>query len=191
MRHHTHPTTHTYTPTQAHTHTHAHTHCRECFLQTLWKSKKVYLLRPPWGECACTARIRVHVPSSLGWYHTITHLTLYTRPSPSHPSHSTHPHRKNHHSNMPRGNEVAMEASVALKAWQPKLVEYYISGQTDKFRRLLRSMEEVIAQRGNISHSTATLVSTPPSHHHTSTTLTLSHLHHSHTLPCCRTYSCL
>ena len=105
--------------------------------------------------------------------HTL-HLTLTITPS-----HSTHPHRKNHHSNMPRGNEIAMEASVALKVWQPKLVEYYISGQTDKFRGLLRSMEEVIAQRGNISHSTATLVSTPPSHPHTLTPL---HLHHPHTI---------
>ena len=71
-----------------------------------------------------------------------------------------------------------MEASVALKAWQPKLVEYYINGQTDKFRRLLHSMEDVIAQRGNISHSTATLVSTPPSHLHPPHTLTPTPLSH-------------
>ena len=31
-----------------------------------------------------------------------------------------------HHRVIPSGSEVALEAAVALKEWQPRLVEYYV-----------------------------------------------------------------
>ncbi len=51
-----------------------------------------------------------------------------------------------HHRVIPSGNEVALEAAVALKEWQPRLVEYYVVSVVAQLTVRMYNPVSVVAQ---------------------------------------------